>query len=79
MSIVDGLGVSIDDKEPTREIFVGTQYPIRLRSRHHLDDTVSVPNADSVGLPGTGRRRAPRRWSEAEQLDFSSSLADSEG
>jgi len=55
--LLDGVdGVSLVDNEPTRQIYIGTRYWLRLK-RHHLDGSVSTyptPTAlDFLGQGGT--------------------------
>lgn len=52
---VEGLDeVSVVDQEPSREIFVGTMYRLRVK-RHHLDGSVSnYPTSTALDFFGQG-------------------------
>lgn len=55
VGLVEGVdGVAVVDKEPTREIFVGTRYRIRLK-RHQDDGAVSMyPTPTALDFLGQG-------------------------
>ena len=54
VSIFDGLGVSIIDKESTCEIFRWDTVPDPTRAALSRGAVEHVANADCVGLPGRG-------------------------